>query len=307
MIIPAVLLTIWGMFILPSFVLDYFQPTTQSKQIFKVSTELVLLNIHVLDRQTNRPINDLTAEDFLLYEDDVLQTVTNFSRDKQPLSIALLFRATESSRPMLKQLGSGVPATLQHLKPTDEVALIAFSRSIGIVEHLTDDRSKIQDAIIRAGETVKAVTEIASLVEGINGAIRYLRSASTKDNRRIVIVLSNLPLDKEPRRLHTEKEIFSAMDGSETVVCGVISQPLFGARPGVYAFAQQSGGQVISSSDRTINAKLAQLFDELRMGDYTLGYVSSNPRQPGHYRTIQVKLRSRNGKVMAAKKGYYVY
>lgn len=276
----------------------------QSEQIFKTRTDLVVVNAQILDRKTHRAVHDLGQGDFLIYEDGVLQQITAFGSDMQPLSIVLLFQATESSRPMLKQLGLGAEATLRHLKESDEVALMAFSRSIGMVEYLTQDKKVMETAITRASQTVAAIREKASLIEGIYGAINYLSNASSSDNRRIVIALSNIPLDDQLQLIHTQKETLALMDGSGTVVCGVIRKSLFGQKPGVYTFAQQSGGKVVAVSGKNINSDLAQLFDDLR-ACYTLGYISSNPSRNGTFRTIEVRLKSRDALVLTPKKGYY--
>ena len=191
---------------------------------------------------------------------------------------------------MLKQLGLGAEATLRHLKESDEVALMAFSRSIGMVEYLTQDKKVMETAITRASQTVAAIREKASLIEGIYGAINYLSNASSSDNRRIVIALSNIPLDDQLQLIHTQKETLALMDGSGTVVCGVIRKSLFGQKPGVYTFAQQSGGKVVAVSGKNINSDLAQLFDDLR-ACYTLGYISSNPSRNGTFRTIEVSAK----------------
>ncbi len=58
-------------------------PTPTPEEIYKVDTELVNLNVRVIDRN-NRPINDIQQKDFKIYEDGVLQQVDFFSRNEVP-------------------------------------------------------------------------------------------------------------------------------------------------------------------------------------------------------------------------------
>src|ERR1051325_4470997 len=46
--------------------------------VIRVDTELVGLNVSVIDRGTNRGVNDLTKEDFRLYEDNTQQQIAHF-------------------------------------------------------------------------------------------------------------------------------------------------------------------------------------------------------------------------------------
>src|SRR5205814_5464614 len=43
--------------------------------VIRVDTELVSVNVSVVDRGTNRALNDLAKEDFRLYEDNVPQQI----------------------------------------------------------------------------------------------------------------------------------------------------------------------------------------------------------------------------------------
>ncbi len=62
-------------------------PFDDPNEIIKVDTELVNLNVRVVDRN-NRPINDLQQKDFKIFEDNKLQEVDFFSRAEVPTNYA---------------------------------------------------------------------------------------------------------------------------------------------------------------------------------------------------------------------------
>src|SRR3954470_19177425 len=70
-------------------------------EVLKVNTSLVQLNVGVVDRQ-GRPITNLSRGDFSVYEDGVLQPITDFEPNTAPFSLVLLLDlsgSTQSFRP----------------------------------------------------------------------------------------------------------------------------------------------------------------------------------------------------------------
>jgi VWFA-related protein len=310
------------------------QQPAQSREVIKISTRLVVVDAQVLNRKTQKAIANLRGDDFLVYEDGVLQEVTHFSKDKLPISVVLLFDITWSLHPVLKQLASNALKTLEHLKPEDEVALIAFGSAALLVEDFTPDRQKIAAAIEHAAnhysEIEHSVGGSAQLNEGVYQAAAYSRKHARPGNRRVVVILNDGLANIAFRSVHSEKEAFAELFESGVTICGLVAR---GWRsdlgealncvvpwvvvlrrlnpPGsVYKYAAQTGGEVIKASQGDANTRLAELFDHLRKY-YTLGYVSSNPKLDGRFRTIKVKLKpeieKREGNSLAvfAKRGYY--
>src|SRR5215213_5874711 len=73
--------------------------------VVKVDTSLVQLNVGVVDRQ-GRAVMNLSRGDFKVYEDDVLQPLTDFEPATTPFSLVLLLDmsgSTQTFRPTLKQ------------------------------------------------------------------------------------------------------------------------------------------------------------------------------------------------------------
>src|ERR1044071_8124835 len=64
-------------------------PTTEEdNEVLKIDTELVNLNVRVVDRN-NRSIANLNQNDFTVYEDNVPQKIEFFSKSEVPTNYAM--------------------------------------------------------------------------------------------------------------------------------------------------------------------------------------------------------------------------
>ena len=124
-------------------------------EVLTVNTSLVQLNVGVVDRQ-GQPITNLSRGDFSVYEDGVLQPITDFEPTVAPFSLVLLLDmsgSTQTFRPTLKQAAYRF---LDALGPEDRVTVIAFNDKVKTLAGFTTDRRKIARSIEYAegkGET----------------------------------------------------------------------------------------------------------------------------------------------------------
>lgn len=123
---------------------------------FKANVNLVLVEATVRDRDGGI-VNNLSRENFRVFENGVEQKIGYFSRDELPLAVALVLDCSGSMGPVLTQLHRVAFDTLSSLKPDDEVALFDFAARAELLVGLTRNRQRIADAIGKihaAGGTV---------------------------------------------------------------------------------------------------------------------------------------------------------
>ncbi|HEY1936863.1 MAG TPA: VWA domain-containing protein [Candidatus Angelobacter sp.] len=306
-------------------------------QTFRVDVRVVLVDAQVLSKKTHGAARELKQKDFEVYEDKVRQQVSSFSQDTLPLSVVLLFDLTDSVRPVLKSLGEGAMEALQHLKPADEVAVMAYAASTQILQEATTDRALAVAAIEKASRMES--DEAAFFNEGIFQAAELLAKGKNPSSRRVIIWLTdnvpNVPSETDiPLRYrrslkgampHSQNEAVQKLLQTSTVVCSLVKQSemsvdgesnlrahpveLMLHPPGeVYKYASTTGGQVIEYK-KELKEKLAALIDDLRMR-YSLGYHPSGQKPKGKYCAIKVKLAPEVKKaigdvVVEARQGYY--
>ncbi len=300
-----------------------------STPVFRATSELVLVDVQVLDRKTRTPAPSLTPADLSISEEGVQQQISLFSRDEFPLSVVLLFDLTNSVQFVLKHLAAGARMALTEFRPDDEVAVMVYSGGATLVDGLTRDR----DRTLRAIEEASTMTsnQPAYFNEGVYQAASELRNAANPSNRRVIIWLTdnlpNVPSEKINWPVHTEQEAFRALDEDGVVVAPILMksalwtvfEPLVLASqasgrkdfpPGdARKYAGRTGGQAVGLRGKRPDERLAQLIDELR-ARYTIGYRPSEPQPPGTFRRISVTLapssKLRPGQWMVlAREGYY--
>src|SRR5205807_10158293 len=112
-------------------------------EVIKVNTDLVVFDAQVIDKKSKRIIGDLTRDDFEITDNGVKQQISYFSRDELPLSIILLIDVSRSVRPILHDIRDGALNALKHLKPDDQVAVMAFASETKLAEDFTKDRALV--------------------------------------------------------------------------------------------------------------------------------------------------------------------
>jgi VWFA-related protein len=91
----------------------------------------------------------LTARDFTLYEDGVLQTIASFGTEEVPFSVALLLDVSPSVQGNIQDIQDAAIAFVRQLRPQDRVMVVSFDRQIHYLSDFTSDRRELEWAIRR--------------------------------------------------------------------------------------------------------------------------------------------------------------
>ncbi|HEV2448358.1 MAG TPA: VWA domain-containing protein, partial [Candidatus Sulfopaludibacter sp.] len=157
--------------------------------VFRVNSELVLLDVQVLHIKTNTAMGQLQAKDFEISEDGAPQKISFFEHDRLPLSVVLLFDLTDSVRGVLRRLAEGAQAALDHLKPEDEVAVMVYAASARLVDGFTRDHARTAAAVARAADMKS--DDAAFFNEAVYQAATQLESSANPSSRRVILWLTD--------------------------------------------------------------------------------------------------------------------
>lgn len=286
------------------------QPVTAPA--IKVEVDLVPVEVSVRD-QHGKPIETLTRDDFRVYEDGVPQQIRYFSHAELPLALALVVDSSTSVAAALSDLRQGALETLSLLKPDDQVALFAFTEKPEELEGLTTNRKALTEdlaAITPGGGT--------NITDALYEAARYLGREAPGRRRAIILVSDNEP---SVRGQHDDTQVVRAALDAQTVIYSIkvgyfehsrwyyLTHP-DSALGSVEKVCRETGGAVIDSRiEGSVTSALTTLIAWLKEG-YSLAYSSSNRRQDGAYRRIEVRLSDRLKNparkfTVYARQGYY--
>lgn len=260
----------------------------------RVETQLVLINVTVTDPM-NRFVTGLEKEHFQLYEDKVLQTITQFSSEDAPLSVGLVFDASGSMGSKLQKSRQAAAQLFRTANPEDEFFLIHFNDRPELVVPFTTNTEEIQNRL-----TFTQARGRTALLDGVYMAMNEMHKA--RNPRKAIIILSDGG-DNSSR--YTESEIKNAVREADVQVYAIgIFEPIAGrgrtaeelAGPGLLTeLAEATGGRHFPVENiNELPDVAAKIGIELR-NQYVLGYTPSNQARDGKYRKVQVKLKQPRG------------
>lgn len=282
--------------------------------IATISVKVRMVQVDTVVRnKAGRLIDNLTMNDFKVYEDGIQQEIQSFSRDEMPLSVALVVDRSGSMTSYIAELRRIATRALDQLKPQDQVCLFSFADSVDRTEDLTTDRRRIADALdrIRTGGGT-------NITDALHDSVTYL-ARNAPGRRHAIILVSDNQQTSNPRTSEAET-IKTAVD-SETVVYSLkisgdplalgaqIPNLILGSGP-VNKVTRETGGEVISVGRvSSLDSALGSIINRLRMR-YSLGYYPSGSTQGGAFHSITVRLVDHHGKAdsdyfIHAKRGYY--
>lgn len=275
---------------------------TIDDEVIKIDTELVNLNIRVIDRN-NRPVNNLQEKDFKIYEDGTLQQIDFFSRSEVPTNYALVIDNSGSLRQQLDKVVEAGKVFVANNRPGDEAMVIRFvgRDNIEIQQQFTANRTDLNDALdnmyIEGGQTAV----IDALYLSVENVEEYQKSRKPEDRKRRAIILVS---DGEDRNsYYNEKQLMELLRESEVQIyaIGFIDElskesgfigksPQGKAKAFLERIAQETGGKAyFPKSASELPALAREISAELRT-QYSIGYIPSNDKKDGSYRAIKVTI-----------------
>ncbi len=269
-------------------------------EIIRVETELVNLNVRVIDRN-NRPINNIQEKDFKIYEDGTLQRIDFFSKSEVPTNYGIVVDNSGSMRQQLDKVVEAGKILINTNRPDDESMIIRFvgRDKIEIEQPFTSNKADLIDALdnlyIEGGQTA-IIDAVYLAVENIDEHTGTKKSVERK--RRALILVS----DGEDRNsYYNEKQLFEQLRESEVQIYvigfvdelskegGFISKsPRDKAKAFLERIATETGGKAyFPKSAQELPDLAREISSELRT-QYSIGYIPSNDKQDGSYRGIKV-------------------
>ncbi len=273
-----------------------------TEETFTVTTELVNLNVRVIDRN-NRSITNLTQNDFKVYEDNVLQPIEFFSKSEVPTNYTLVIDNSGSLRFQLEKVIDAGKTIINTNRPDDETSIIRFvsSDKIEIEQDFTPKKEDLFDALdnlyIEGGQTaiIDAVYLAAEKVT------EYEKSNSSNDRKRRALVLVTDGEDRDSYYKEAQLYEFLRETDVQIYVIGFVNElskeggfisksPQGKAKAFLERLATETGGKsYFPASLSELNGIATDIASELRT-QYSIGYLPSDESLAKNYRNIKVSV-----------------
>jgi len=258
--------------------------TLAADQRFRADVHLVTVTATVKDSQ-GEYVDHLQSENFVLYDDDVRQTIAHFSHSPDAaVSVGILLDVRVNMTRKMKTAIYAVERFVRGLRTDDELFLMTFADTVRVRQEFTTDHP----AVLRKLNSLHTALEQPSVSEGLEMALAELGKA--RIDRRGVFVVS----DRQDESRYANADGFKIrfyVFGKEFMrdLAGKGDQPALNAE--LY----------VSGPSRDLDIFLARVANELR-NQYTLAYYTDAPAD-GRFHNIRVTTTA--GFAVEAKTGYF--
>jgi VWFA-related protein len=287
--------------------------------VIRVDSQLVTLNLSVVDKNTNRGLLGLTKSDFRLFENGAEQQILQFDSSSAPFDLLLVIDLSGSTREVVKLIRSAALRFVAAARPSDRIGVISFAGQAIVVSPLTLDRQLLRQRISVMNTTGGGT----KLYDATDFAVN-LSLQDSKNPRRTAIILMSDGLDGSIRGVHAEGsklsygQLLNKIREFDGVLYGLWlnteyealspldTQPeAFDAGHDRMKEIADTGGGVFYEVERLED--LAGAYEKVvaDLGTvYSLAYRPSDKTRDGKWRTIRVNV-ARPAAVARGKRGYY--
>ena len=285
--------------------------------IVRVNTELVTLNVRVIDRN-NRPIGDVRQSEFHVSEDGVPQPIEYFTREEVPISYGLAVDTSGSMRSQLQSVIDAGKTIINTNRKGDETFLVRFisSDKIETVQDFTSNQEYLIDGLdslyVEGGQT--AVIDAVYLTA--DHVAEYKKGDDNDRRRRALIVIT----DGEDRSsFYSPEKLFARLREADVqiYVIGFVNEldkegglirksPRDKAVNLINKLATETGGRAFFPQSLSELPQIAsEIVRDLR-SQYVLAYNPTNKTRDGSFRSIKVSVdegSSRDKRIALTRNG----
>ena len=275
-------------------------PPVKDNRLFRSGIEITSITATVTDRD-GHPVTGLEREAFEVYEDGVLQTITQFTRERVPIGLGVLLDSSDSMYG--KRMDDARAAVnrflFELLDSADEFFLMAFNHRPRVLTGWTREHGDVRRAL--AGLRPSGGTAIYDAI------VDALPLIDTRTRQRAAILIISDGADTASTA--TLRELRPALRRSDTFVYAIAidspdRQPI-NTRVNPAALREitaESGGRTeIVQNSAQLDEAAARIADELN-DQYVLGYTSSHGAD-GQYHSLRVRVPGSDDRVRA-RNGY---
>jgi VWFA-related protein len=306
----------------------------ESEDTYAVKVDVRVVNVEAwVTGSSGGAVTDLKSGDFQIFENDVLQKITNFSPVSTPYDVLLLFDQSGSTRSDWKTMQRAAEGFISSARPQDRVGIAIFNSSFRMltrwnnsreqlrktVEELTKPRGVAGTAFYRAVEMSLGAEMLP--VAGRRRALLVLTDGRDNDLMRYMQRQGRIPTMGQERefqqmvRLARQERVpiyvvNISNSGNEVAELRryysdeAAARYLDGVEARLEHLAESSGGRVVFPKKfEDIIPLYAQISRELGSA-YSIGYESNVPASFQGFREIKVRTSDPRLHVVQSRAGY---
>lgn len=285
------------------FVLFYGRAESQVPQVqaptISVDVNLIVLNVSVIDRN-GQPLNGLQREQFQVYEDGQLQGLSLFEGQDAPAVVGVLIDNSASMGAKLANTSAGANALVHLSNPSDQFFVLHFNDRLnwGLEE---GGFSSDPEKLTRAVNQISAIGTTA-MYDALSAGIAHAETGPL--DKRVLVLISD-GADNASRR-SLDSVVRQAQQSNVVIhTVGLYAPDSLDRDPKTLRkIADNTGGSAFFPTSIDAMTDVAQKIAADIRSEYTMGYVSTNPKRDGSFRKIRVNVQNVPGNRIHTRPGY---
>jgi len=281
--------------------------SSASQPVFRTGVDLVHFGVTVVDRR-GELVTDLSAADFEVVEEGVRQSIAYFARgsdpdvDQLPLHLGLLF---DTSGSMTEDINMARSAAIKFLNKMDRarsMTLVDFDTEVRVARFGPLDFPRLVERIrTRKPDGWTALYDALGV---------YLDGAGAEPGQTILVLYTDGGDTRSTLSFADALELVRASNTTIYAIGFLEHQPSsvrLEQRMRLQQLADTTGGLAYFPQS---TKQLDEFYDKVRAeiyARYTIGYHSTDLRQDGAWRKVEIKLRRPDlkGARIRARSGYF--
>ena len=288
-------------------------PVQDDDEVLRVDTDLVLVDVTVTDA-AGRPVRNLSAEDFKIYDEGVERPIAFFNVERRrgqarPVAVVFAVDVSGSMSPEeMERLGVAMQLFSRRISDrTSLFAVMSFGMNSRVLQPFTNDEQKLERAFTRLAREANGLS--THTYDAVDDAIRLLtrHAPRTRDKRlmkrAVVVVTDGFPVG-DTVAPKTVIERANAADVSVYTVTLPSFSRLFAARGGgakganahaplptpldVSELAEKTGGSNVYATEKDFGTLFQTLAEEVSSSYILAFYPPEEKRRDGRFHPLRI-------------------
>ncbi len=269
----------------------------------------MVLHVTVADERGDF-VPDLKQGSFRVFEQNIEQRISFFSREDIPVTMGLIIDNSGSMREKREQVNAAAMTFVRTSNPQDEAFVVNFNDEyyLDTEGDFTSDQKNLEEALSRIDTRGST-----ALYDAVIGSLAHVKKGH-KDKRVLLLVTDG---DDDASQKTFEDTIKAAEQSSATIyTIGVFSDDdrqhdkrmVRHSKKILTELAEATGGQAYFPDNLSEVTPICQQVAREIRNQYTIGYYPTNSAKDGTFRAVQLKVIPPNGRgklSVRTRTGYY--
>jgi VWFA-related protein len=294
--------------------------TPEPVDTIRIDTDLVNLNVRVVNRNAALAASHLEQKDFAVFENGAPQEILFFASEDAPFDLVLLLDLSGSTSDKIGLIRKSAKRFVDAARPADRIAIFIFTSEIEVVSKLTNDHTALKKSI----EDIEKPFGGTNFWDALRFVLEHVVRQSRVENRRSAVVVMTDGVDNALPDVYGDGSVTSFEDllkivqRLDTIVLPIYldtekDQNKHGNLKEAYALAREQlallaaeSGNVIYQAKKVkdLEGVYQQVIRDLSTV-YSIGYRPGNLVRDGSWRAVAVQLVGHPDLAVRAKRGYY--